>query len=209
MPLIRKDTDSPTPAAPRTDPLAALKSASSEDRWSAARQLGRDSSSVFALSEALATESNPRVREALFTSLAQIQSIDAVEAILPYLRSDDAAVRAGALDALNAIPTAVESHVPKLLEEPDPDVRILVCDVVRRLPGSVANNLLCRLLDREISPNVCGAAVDVLSEVGDINALPVLARCAERFSDDPFLLFSIKIASERIGGGRASGQKIP
>ena len=206
MPLIRKDA-SPPPAAP-TDAFAALTSSKSEYRWSAARQLAKDPKNARLLGSALASETDPRVREALFTSLAHIQTAEAVEAILPHLRSDDAAIRAGALDALNAMPAAAESYIYKLLGDPDSDVRLLACDVVRRLPGPVANRHLCELLEREILPNVCGAAVEALSEVGDATALPVLQRCAERFAAEEFLLFSIRIASDRIGGeARSSGPR--
>ena len=42
------------------------------------------------------------------------------------------------------------------------------------------------------------SAVEVLAEVGGAEALPALARCAERFRGTPFLEFSIKVAADRI-----------
>jgi hypothetical protein len=59
--------------------------------------------------------------------------------------------------------------------------------------------MLCALLENETEKNVCAAAVEVLAEVGNAEALGSLARCAERFADDPFLVFSIKMAIDRIG----------
>ncbi len=200
MPLIRKDAEASSKPQSCPDPMAALASPESEVRWMAARSLAKVPSSADELGKALKAETDPRVREALFTSLAHIQTQEAVEAVLPYLRSDDAATRTAALDALNAMPAAVDIYIPKLLGDPDPDVRILVCDTVRRLPGPVATRYICELLKTETIANVCAAAVEALSEVGDPQALPVLAKCAERFADEPFLVFSIKIASERIGG---------
>jgi hypothetical protein len=209
MPLIRKEP--PPAAAPGTsDSRADLKSADTETRWTAARLLAKDPPSAIALGDALAVETDARVREALFTSLAHIQTPDAVGTILIHLRSADAAIRAGALDALSSVPQAVESQLPKLLADPDPDVRLLVCDIVRRLPGPVACRYLCDLLARETQANVCGAAVDALSEVGDDTALSILADCAARFSTEPFLVFSIKVASSRIAGdGRVRDPKAP
>lgn len=210
MPLIRKDAAGAPPPAQAFDRRGDLTSADTEARWNAARLLAKDPSSVAALGAALAVESEPRVREALFTSLAHIQTPEAVAAILPHIRSPDAAVRAGALDALGAIPQAAESELPKLLADPDPDVRLLVCDIVRRLPGPVATRLLCNLLEREDQANVCGAAVEALSEVGDETALPVLAACAARFSAEPFLAFSIEVARRRMAGdGRTRNPKAP
>lgn len=210
MPLIRKDPATASPAVKPADGRNDLTSTDIEMRWNAARLLAKDPSSATMLGEALAVEREPRVREALFTSLAHIQTPEAVGAILPHIRSPDAAIRAGALDALGAMPQAVEKELPKLLADPDPDVRLLVCDIVRRLPGPAATRLLCDLLERESQANVCGAAVEALSEVGNETALPVLAACAVRFDAEPFLVFSIKVAASRIAGdGRARGPKAP
>jgi HEAT repeat protein len=209
MPLIRKDP-APTSATDTSGSRDNLKSADIDTRWTAARQLAKDPSNATALGDALAVETDARVRQALFTSLAHIRTPDAVGAILTHLRSADAATRAGALDALSSVPQAVESQLPKLLADPDPDVRLLICDIVRRLPGPLACRYLCDLLAHETQANVCGAAVDALSEVGDRTALPILADCAARFSTEPFLAFSIKIASNRIAGdGRARDPKAP
>ena len=210
MPLIRNDSDPSKAPAPSGSAGEGLTSASSETRWFAARQLAKDPSAAARLASALATETDPRVREALFTSLAHIRTPAAVTAVLSHIRSPEAAVRAAALDALNAMPEAVESRLAGLLADPDPDVRLLACDIVRRLPGPVASRYLCTLLEREPLANVCGAAIEVLCEVGDETALPYLARCAERFASEPFLVFSIEIASNRLAGdGRARGPQPP
>ena len=89
--------------------------------------------------------------------------------------------------------------MPRLLADPDSDVRLLSCELVRGLPEGEANRLLCDLLERETEKNVCAAAVEVLAEIGRPEALPALARCAERFAGDPFLAFGIKVATDRIG----------
>ncbi len=120
----------------------------------------------------------------------------------PYLRSDDAEVRTGALDALRAMPQAARPELPALLEDHDPDVRLLACEIVRALPGPDALRLLGALLERESDANVCAAAVDVVAEIGDATILPTLARCAERFSGEPFLVFAVKVASDRIATAR-------
>lgn len=208
MPLIRKETATTTGSAPSGPD--DLLSPNSETRWAAVRHLAKDTANAGALGKALTAESDPRVREALFTGLAQMRTSEAIIQIVPHIRSQDAAVRSGALDALSAMPDAVESQLPALLADPDPDVRLLVCDVVRRLPGPAATRYLCDLLAQETLANVCGAAVEALSEVGDETALPALTDCAARFHAEPFLVFSIKIAASRIAGdGRMFSPKAP
>jgi len=147
----------------------------------------------------LVTEVDPRVREAIFTSLVRARSSEAVSVILPHLRSDDARVRTGALDALQDLAEIAAFQLPTLLGDPDADVRLLACDILRGLPSAEATSLLCAMLEREDQVNVCAAAVEVLTEIGGVEALPVLAACAVRFPNEPFLIFSIKAASARIG----------
>jgi HEAT repeat protein len=151
------------------------------------------------LTEALAKEHVPRVREAIFTALAKIGSPDSAAVALPYIRSDDAALRTAALDALRAMPAAAAKHLPRLLQDSDADVRLLACEIARALPDEGASQLLADLIERESNPNVCAAAIDVLAETGDAASLPILRRCAARFPDDPFLAFAIKVAHDRIG----------
>jgi HEAT repeat protein len=200
MPLIRKDTSEPGASdGDAADMLAALKSDSADARWSAARGLAARPEGVQALSDALRVETDARVREAMFTSLARVGTPQSAAVVAPYLRSDDAEVRTGALDALCAMPQAARRELPALLEDGDADVRLLACEIVRGLPGPDALALLDALLERETEVNVCAAAVEVVAEIGDPTILPTLARCAERFSEEPFLVFAIKVTSDRIG----------
>ena len=209
MPLIRRD--SPDKAADQAlesiDLLAKeLRDPDAERRWAAARRIGatpgakpgehRDA--VAHLGSALAQESDPRVLEAIFTSLIRIGGDDSVLALLPWLRSDDAVRRSGAIEALQMMPDAIDPHMAGLLQDSDSDVRILSCELVRKLPRERATSLLSDMLDRDEHPNVCAAAIDVLAEVGTSDAVPSLERCRERFIQDPFLPFAISATVESI-----------
>lgn len=204
MPLIRKNP-SQAPSGPQDwkAVLTALTGGTSQERWAAARAAAEAPGGVEALSQALSCEDDARVREAIFTSLVRIRTAESVRAVLPHLRSNDAQLRTGALDALRAMPEAVAPQLPSLLGDPDPDVRLLACDLARGLPAAAAAPLLCDVLGTETEANVCAAAVEVLAEIGGPEALPVLARCADRFPGDPFLGFSVRAAAGRIGSGAA------
>ncbi|HEX5460204.1 MAG TPA: HEAT repeat domain-containing protein [Steroidobacteraceae bacterium] len=199
MPLVRKPTHptehlKPSPAEVRT----GLVSADAEERWAAARAAAELPGAETALAAALPGESDPRVREAMFTSLVRIGTRDSMAGVLPLLRSDDSALRMGALDALRSSPLAAHEFLPQLLSDPDADVRLLSCELARSLPGEEASRSLCALLAAESQVNVCAAAIEVLAEVGDQAALATLARCAERFAQVPFLEFAIRLATDRI-----------
>jgi HEAT repeat protein len=200
MPLIRRnpETSATNGAAPDGDAIATLASADPAARRDAARALAATLDGAVTLGAALGQERDPAVREAILTGLVRAGSREAVEAVLPHLRSDDAALRTAALDALRAMPRAVESRMPALLSDPDPDVRLLACEIAREFAPEDATALLCDLLDRDAEPNVCASAAEVLAEVGSPEALPALARCAERFAAEPFLVFALRAAADRI-----------
>ena len=199
MPLVRKPgANHPAAGTGRPTGTAELGHGDAASRWAAARAAASDPSAVPALAAALHTETDVRVREALFSALARIGTPDSVAAALALLRSNDANLRTGALDALRLMTAAVSERLPHLLRDDDVDIRVLSCELARSLPSAQATPLLCALLMEESNDNVCAAALDVLAEVGNPTALPALQACAERFRDSPFLVFAIQTAAERI-----------
>lgn len=200
MPLVRKNGSRKPPAQDGPPNQAALLvSGGHGERWSAARALADLPDGGVVLAAALANETDPRVREAILTGLVRHPGDASVTAILPLLRSDDASVRTGALDSLRAMPDALAPRLGAVLTDPDPDVRLLVCDLARVLPPADASRALCDLLDGEDQANVCAAAIDALAEVGGPEAAPALERCAARFAAEPFLRFAARAALDRIG----------
>ncbi len=198
MPLVRGGKSPASEADSVRRP--ALDSPDAESRWMAARALSGDVEAVPALAAALDREPVSRVREAIMTALIRIGNAASVEAILPYLRSQDAALRAAAVEALQALPEAITPFMAPLFSDSDSDVRLLATELARNMDAADATRLLCALIEREQHPNVCAAAVDVLTEVGTPQALPVLEKCAARFAATPFLPFAISVAIARISG---------
>ena len=199
MPLIRgkKGGASGETSGPRQ---GALDSPDADNRWTAARALAGQADAVPALAVALARESVPRVREAMMTALIRTGNAASIEVLLPYLRSQDASMRAAAIEALQALPDAIGPFMSPLLNDGDSDVRLLATELARNMEASEATRLLCELIEHEHHPNVCAAAIDVLTEVGTPDALPTLKRCAARFAATPFLPFAVSVAMSRISG---------
>jgi HEAT repeat protein len=125
-----------------------------------------------------------------------------VQVMLPYLRSQDAGLRAAAVEALQSLPRAVAPFMPDLFGDVDSDVRLLATELARNMPAADATRLLCGLLEHEQHPNVCAAAIDVLTEVGTRDALPSLEKCGARFAATPFLPFAVSVAIARITGAK-------
>jgi len=199
MPLVRGGK-SPTGDGGSAPDRAALDSPDAESRWTAARAFSGDVDAVPVLAAALGREQVPRVREAIMTALMRVGNAASVEAILPYLRAQDAGLRAAAIEALQGLPDATGPFMARLLSDGDSDVRLLATELARNMNASEATRLLCKLIEREQHPNVCAAAIDVLTEVGTPEALPSLEKCAVRFATTPFLPFAISVAIARISG---------
>ena len=72
MPLIRKPQGGEQPQPPTADIASDLTSASADARWSAARQLAALPGHAQQIVEALQRETDPRVREALFSALRML-----------------------------------------------------------------------------------------------------------------------------------------
>jgi HEAT repeat protein len=203
MPLVKGDSGGSSPRGAATASPPTLDSPDAECRWAAARAFAGHAEAVPALSAALAGETVPRVREAIMTALMRTGDKASVEAILPCLRSQDAGLRAAAIEALQAMPSAIGPFMAPLFGDTDSDVRLLATELARKIPASEATPLLCDLIERDQHPNVCAAAIDVLSEVGTPEALPTLEKCAIRFAATPFLPFAISMAIARISGAEA------
>jgi HEAT repeat protein len=201
MPLIRGDRGAAAADATAPAPLA-LDSSDAESRWAAARSLAGQAEAVPELAAALRRETVPRVREAILTSLTRTGDMASAEAIVPCLRSQDAGLRAAAIEALQALPSALAPILARLFNDPESDVRLLATELARNMKASDATRLLCGLIENEPHPNVCAAAIEVLAEVGTAEALPALERCAVRFTATPFLPFAISMAIARISGAK-------
>jgi HEAT repeat protein len=204
MPLVKRGNAAPVvgdkQGGDRASHIASLLSADAESRWSAARALAGSADAVPALAGALAEEVVPRVREAMMTALMRIGDEASVKELLPYLRSEDAGLRAAAIEALQSLPEVISPFMTSLLADRDSDVRLLATELTRNMPAPEATKLLSDLIEHEHQPNVCAAAVDVLAELGTRDAVPALRSCAERFAGTPFLPFAISVAIARILG---------
>lgn len=205
MPLVRRGQETSQAEKPPVrqldEILSGLASTEPEARRRAARDLAVHPGAVAPLAEALAIEEDTTAREAILTALIGIRSGEVVQALLPFLRSDDAALRNGTAEVLATMPDLVAPHLPGLLDDLDPDVRILATELARTQPAGIACDLLCRMLERETQANACGAALDVLAELGTPEAIPAIRRVAARFAGEPFLRFAAEVAVARIQGG--------
>jgi len=199
MPLVRAAVTIPEPATQsRETLLAQLGGPDADGRRQAARELARDPGTIAALAARLDEEPDAAVRDALFASLSDIGGAEAAGLVAQLLHSADAGLRGGAIETLKRMGEDAEAALDLLLDDPDADIRLLAVEVLRAWSGARAAPHLQRIVEEETQVNVCGAAIDVATEVGTEALIPPLQRLAARFGDDPFLSFAAGIACDRI-----------
>ncbi|GEO81340.1 HEAT repeat domain-containing protein [Pararhodospirillum oryzae] len=182
------------------DLLAALDAEESTTRRSAARALATHPEAAMALCDRVEIERSPSVRVVLFTTLIRLQSPEIAARLAGLLRSEDVALRNGAIEALQEMPAAVAPSLRALLADPDSDVRLFAVNILGALCHESAPEWLVEVIASEPHVNVCAAAVDALAEVGRPEAVPALQALRARFPDEPFMTFAIDTAVRRIEG---------
>jgi HEAT repeat protein len=181
--------------------LAMLHAAEPSQRRQAARGLAAHRHAAAELCARLGAEPAASVRSVVLTSLIAVQSDAVVRGLLPYLRSEDVALRNGVIEALQRMPEALGPHIRALLEDDDSDVRIFAVNVLAALAHPQAPRWLEAVLRCDPHVNVCAAAVEGLAEMGELASRPALAELPGRFPDEEFIAFAVRAALQRIGPG--------
>ena len=166
-------------------------------RW-AVRDLARYAAAVPALVGLLDRETDPTVREAIFMSLTEIGDAGAVQGLVKCLRSEDAATRNEAIEAMKHLPDAVAPIMAGLLSDPDVDVRIFAVNVLESLRHPDVEKWLIEVISEDRQINVCATAVDLLGEVGTEAAIEQLEALKRRFPGEPYIEFAADLALRRI-----------
>lgn len=154
---------------------------------------------VSCLVERLKEEKSRLVCEAIASSLIRIGTEAVVEHCAELLRSDDPYVRNLALEILQVLDQRSLAVGRRLLDDPDPEIRIFAVNVLGELRAREAGELLRRVVAEDEDINVVAAAVEYLGELGvGHEDREAVRRAAERFPD-PFLTYAVETALKKMG----------
>jgi len=181
--------------------VAGLADANPQARRWAARELAEHPEAAVALVERLKQEPDLSVREVILTSLTRIDHFAAVLGLVECLRSEDAALRNEAIDALKQMPDEVAPVMQGMLMDSDSDVRIFAVNILETLRHPMVESWLIEVIESDPHVNVCATAVDLLGEVGSSAAREALVRLKGRFPDEPYVQFAADLALRRVDEG--------
>lgn len=204
MGFVKRDTSARPPAeegGPRRSCTELLGELVHDDaavrRW-AARDLVACPGAALALVERLKNEPLASVREVILTTLIRQGDAAAVSGLVDCLRSEEAAPRNEAIDAMKQLPDEVAPLMEQLLADADADVRIFAVNVLESMRHPQVEGWLIDVLLSEPHVNVCAAAIDVLSEVATARSRPALEQVTTRFGDEPYIQFAADLALGRL-----------
>jgi len=187
------------PRRPGCKQLAAgLESADAAVRRHSARDMAHCPNGVEALSSLLKREEDVAVREAILDTLAKLKQPSAVNELVACLRSEDAALRNGAIETLKHISLDLSVTIRSLLSDPDADIRIFAVNILESRCEPEVENWLIDVIEQDTNVNVCATATDLLCEVGTEAALDPLLRLKERFTSEAYIQFAADLALKRI-----------
>jgi HEAT repeat protein len=166
-------------------------------RW-AARDLVECPDSSAALVAQLGLETDASVREVILTTLTRLGDGVAVAGLVQSMRSEDAALRNEAIEAMKQLPNAVAPIMRNLLDDESSDMRIFAVNILESLKHPDVELWLREVIDNDAHVNVCATAVDLLGEVGSQEALESLRRLKHRFAGEPYIQFAADLAIKRI-----------
>lgn len=178
--------------------LIALKSPELTVQRAAARDLAAYPAAAPQLIEQLMLDDNPASREAILGALTHINTKEAILGLTNCLRCENAALRNAAVDSIKDLPLTSGSFIQDLLQDDDPDVRILAVNILESFRHPDSEMWLIDVIKHDPHLNVCGTAVDLLAEIGSNAAIEPLKYLAQRFPHEPYIEFATHTALKRI-----------
>lgn len=166
-------------------------------RW-AARDLADCPDASAPLVRRLQCEEDVSVREVILSTLTSLGDEVAVAGLVACLKSENAALRNEAIEAMKQLPDAVAPIMRGLLDDADPDVRIFAINILESLRHPEVESWLISVIENDQQLNVCATAVDLLGEVGTDAARIPLQKLMARYSDEPYIQFASGVALKRI-----------
>jgi HEAT repeat protein len=179
---------------------AALEDSDATVRRHAAQQITTCPDAAAALIGRLKREENTAVREVILNALLHLHDPSIGSSLAECLRSEDAALRNDVIEAFKQMGDEVSPILRSLLNDPDPDVRIFVVNILNSEHYPDVEQWLIEVIERDAHVNVCSTAVDLLCEVGTEAAIEPLLHLNARFAHEAYIQFAASLALKRIRG---------
>ena len=123
-----------------------------------------------------------------------------IETIMDLLKLHNAYTRNLGISMLRDFGDAIKYYIVKFLIGDDRDLRIFAINVLGDVNFAESRDMLIELLETEEDINVAMTAVDYMSEIGEVEDIPLLESLKERFNGDVYAEFAVDGAILLIEG---------
>ncbi len=123
-----------------------------------------------------------------------------IEKIMDLLKLDNAYIRNLGISMLRDFGDAIKYYIVKFLIGDDRDLRIFAINVLGDVTFAESREMLVELLESEQDINVAMTAVDYMSEIGEVDDIPLLESLKQRFVDEVYVEFAVDGAIKMIRG---------
>jgi HEAT repeat protein len=125
---------------------------------------------------------------------------DDFEQFFEMLKSDNVFLRNATIKYLQGDDEQAIVFIEKLLKNPDKDIRIFAINILGDVKYDKSVDMLRFFIAAEEDINAMMTAVDYLGEIGTIEDIALLESVKITHKDDPFVVFGVDMACERIKG---------
>ena len=137
----------------------------------------------------------------IFTSLhGKPKSDEDYELFTKILDSANVYLRNAAIKYLQNEDDEASIFIEKLLRSPDKDIRIFAINILGDVKYVKSVDMLRYFLAQEDDINAMMTAVDYLGEIGSEDDIELLETLKTTHQDDPYVVFGVDMAIERIRG---------
>ncbi|HYD33559.1 MAG TPA: HEAT repeat domain-containing protein [Methylophilaceae bacterium] len=177
--------------------LAALNDSDADTRRHAVHHLAHYPEAIPPLCQRLENEPDIAVRTSILTALIKIGVPQAAGCLIPYLRSENVALRNDVIVALQEMQHISLPLVEQLLTDSDTDIRIFAINILARIRDPQVPALLLRVIEIDPHINVWSTALDAIAETGTQDMVPTIQASLDRF-DNEYGRFAVQFAIQRI-----------
>jgi HEAT repeat protein len=136
-----------------------------------------------------------------FTNIKTLpKSEELFDQIFEMLSSDNAYIRNAAIKFLQEYGLEAKPYLEKLMNSEDKDIRIFAINVLGDVRYDDSVDMLRYFVLKEKDVNAMMTAVDYLGEIGSEEDIKLLEALKEEHKDEPYVVFGIDTAIERIKG---------
>lgn len=177
-----------------------------DDRIKALEYMMKNESIIYVLDKLLEITDNNEISTHIFIDHVftffehKPKSDDEFDRMTKMLQSQNVYLRNMVIKYLQEYGSDAQKFIKKLMDDNDKDLRIFAINILGDVNFEESVDMLRYFIAMESDINAMMTAIDYLGEIGSENDIELLESVKKENSDDPYVVFGVDTAIERIKG---------